>query len=284
MASVSDPRAAKQAGPAARSVRQVTSLQNPAVKLVRSLELRKMRRETGLFVAEGAKVVATARDRGWTPRLLLVDEGSGASGIVAELIDWAAAAHAECLEVPAHILSKLSARDNPQTVIGVFPQRWAGEAAVQAGPADAWVALEEVRDPGNLGTIVRTVDAAGARGVILVGTCCDPYSREAVRATMGSIFNVPLLRMEHAAFLRWLTAWPGQTVGTHLSAQTDFRDDYAGPVLLVMGSEGPGLSAELTRACTRLVKIPMAGHADSLNLAIATALMLYEIRRPFLSL
>ena len=102
--------------------------------------MRKMRRETGLFVAEGAKVVATARDRGWTPRLLLVDEGSGASGIVAELIDWAAAAHAECLEVPAHILSKLSARDNPQTVIGVFPQRWAGEAAVQAGAADAWLA------------------------------------------------------------------------------------------------------------------------------------------------
>ena len=147
------------------------------------------------------------------------------------------------------------------------------------------MALEGIRDPGNLGTIIRTVDAVGAGGVVLVGNCCDPYSREAVRATMGSIFNVPLVRMSQERFLAWVAGWPGDIVGTHLSGREDFRAaPYRAPTLLVMGSEGPGLSPALAAACTRLVKIPMAGRLDSLNLAVATALMLYEIRKDRLHL
>ena len=262
--------------------RLITSFQNPTVKLVRSLELRKARRETGLFVAEGLKVVATARDRGWAPRLLLFGEGAG-GGTIAELLDWASAAGAQCLQVSAPILEKIASRDNPQNLIGVFPQRW-GKPPAEPATGDVWIALEEVRDPGNLGTIVRTCDAVGAGGVILVGTCCDPFSREAVRATMGSIFSMALVRMERSEFLRRAGTWPGEIVGTHLAAAQDYRSEYGGPVLLAMGGEGPGLSDDLARACTRLVKIPMAGSADSLNLAVATALVLYEIRRPFLEL
>jgi len=142
-----------------------------------------------------------------------------------------------------------------------------------------------VRDPGNLGTIIRTADAVGAAGVILVGTSCDPYSRECVRATMGSIFAVPLVKMTREAFLAWCRGWPGDVVGTHLNCDEDFRKaSYRAPALLVMGSEGPGLSEPLVKACTRLVKIPMAGQLDSLNLAVATALMLYQIRGPHLKL
>src|SRR5690606_6296050 len=134
----------------------------------------------------------------------------------------------------------------------------------------------EVRDPGNLGTIIRTLDAVGGRGIILVGNCCDPYSRECVRATMGSIFAVPLVRMRRDEFLAWRQDWSGDVVGLHLRATDDFRKvSYRGPVLVVMGSEGPGLSPELSEACTRRVKIPMAGELDSLNLAIATALTLF---------
>ncbi len=272
--------------PSPGGARAITSLANDRVKLIRSLEMRKARRETGLFVAEGASVLITAREQGWTPRMLVHGAEARDSKVHQGLIDWALGAGAEVLEVTQAILEKLAAKENPQNVMGVFEQRWAALPDVRALDAGAlWVALDEIRDPGNLGTIMRTVDAVGAAGVILVGNCCDPYAREAVRATMGSLFAVPIVRSERAAFVGWAAGWPGDRIGTHLDATADFRDGgYAGPTLLVMGREGPGLSDEVGAVCNRLVKIPMAGKLDSLNLAVATALMLYEIRRPLLKL
>lgn len=267
-----------------RSPGIVTSLQNPTVKLVRSLASRKGRKQTELFAAEGATLVAAARDCGWTPKILFAEEASARSGLVRELVEWALDAGAQCNLVPDNVLGALSSMDNPQKVIGVFAERWLPEAGISTDPPDVWVALENIRDPGNLGTIIRTVDAVGAQGVILVGDCCDPYSREGVRATMGSIFKVPIAGMDQQAFIQLLKAFPGETVGTHLSAKDDFRAAYRGPVLLVMGSEGDGLSDALARACARLVKIPMRGNVDSLNLAVATAIALFEIRRPHLHL
>jgi RNA methyltransferase, TrmH family len=261
--------------------RAITSLQNERVKLIRSLDMRKVRRETGLFVAEGASVLVTARDAGWVPKMLVFLAGSAQTGVPRALLDWAEGAGAECLEVSEAVLGKLAAKDNPQTMLGVFEQRWVSEpeAATVAGDA-VWLALEAVRDPGNLGTIVRTVDAVGAGGVILVGTCVDPYSRECVRATMGSIFDVAIVRMTPERFRGWAATWRGDIVGTRLAASEDYRKaSYRAPTLLLMGSEGPGLSPELAAVCSRLVKIPMAGRLDSLNLAVATALVLYEIRK-----
>jgi RNA methyltransferase, TrmH family len=269
-----------------RGTRAVTSLQNERVKFIRALEMRKARRDTGLFVAEGASVLVSARDAGWKPQMLVVLASSAAGGIHRELLSWAEGAGAECLEVSEAVLGKLAAKDNPQTMLGVFEQQWQAAPAPRAVPETAvWLALEGIRDPGNLGTILRTVEAVGAKGILLIGACCDPYSRECVRATMGSIFNVPLVRMDGEAFRTWLSGWPGDSVGTHLSATQDFRSTaHRGPVLLLMGSEGPGLSDELADACSKLVKIPMAGRLDSLNLAVATALVLYEVRRPRLHL
>jgi RNA methyltransferase, TrmH family len=269
------------ADPRHGQVRAITSLQNERVKLIRSLEMRKVRRETGLFVAEGASLLVTARDAGWAPKMLAFLAGSAQTGVHRQLLDWSEAAGAECLEVSEAILAKLAGKDNPQTMLGVFEQRWADAPDPSALSDDAvWVALDAVRDPGNLGTIVRTADAVAAGGVALVGTSVDPYSREAVRASMGSIFNVPLWRVAPEKFIELTARWRGDVVGTHLEAREDFRSgDYRAPVLLLMGSEGPGLSPELAGACSRLVKIPMAGRLDSLNLAVATALMLYEIRR-----
>jgi TrmH family RNA methyltransferase len=267
-------------------MRAITSLQNERVKFIRALEMRKARRETGLFVAEGASVLISAREAGWTPSMLVFLAGSAEAGVARDLVAWAQSAGAECLEVSGAVLSKLAAKDNPQTMLAVFAQRWLEPPAPSAVAPDAtWVALEGVRDPGNLGTIIRTAHAVGARGIILIGACCDPYSSEAVRATMGSIFAVPLVRLTAEQFLSWHTGWSGEIIGTDLAASEDFRNrPYQSPTLLLMGSEGPGLSPELARTCSRLVKIPMAGQLDSLNLAVATALMLYEIRRPALRL
>jgi len=266
--------------------RPISSLQNERIKAVRALDMRKVRRETGQFVAEGASILMSARQAGFSVRTLIY-EPQGANGPVArDLIASALRDKAEVLEVSPAVLSKVSSKDNPQAMLGVFDQRWAvAPDPSKLAASDLWLVLEEVRDPGNLGTIIRTVDAVGARGIILVGSCCDPYSRECVRATMGSIFATPLVRMKREEFLAWRAGWRGDVVGLHLRATDDFRKvDYRGPVLVVMGSEGPGLSEEMTAACSRRVKIPMAGDLDSFNLAIATALTLYQIRGPHLSL
>jgi TrmH family RNA methyltransferase len=248
--------------------------------------MRKVRRETGLFVAEGASVLVTARDAGWKPVILVFLAGSAGAGMHRELVNWAKKNGADCLEVAAAVLGKLASKDNPQTMLAVFEQRWCElPYSADVSPNSLWVVLEDTRDPGNLGTIIRTANAVGADGVMLVGNCADPYSRESVRATMGSVFDVPLAKCAHANFLAGVEAWLGDVVGTSLDATEDFRAaSYQGPTMLLMGGEGPGLSRELAAVCTRLVKIPMAGRLDSLNLGVATALMLYELRRDRLRL
>lgn len=269
-----------------RDPKVITSLTNDRVKAIKALEMRKARKETGLFVAEGAALLITARDHGHVPETLVYQAGAAESGILKGLVAFALKEGAEVLEVSEAVLAKLASKDNPQTMLGVFKQRFAeAPNPSEVKPGTTWLALEEVRDPGNLGTIIRTADATGVAGVILAGTCCDPYSIEAVRATMGSIFAVPLVKLPAEGLLALMKAWPGDVIGTHLSGTMDFRHAKARPPeLIVMGGEGPGLSPQAAAACSRLVKIPMSGDLDSLNLAIATALMLYQIRGPHLKL
>jgi TrmH family RNA methyltransferase len=277
--------------PVSAGRRTITSLQNDSVKLIRSLDMRKARRETGLFVAEGASLLLTARDNGWSPRMLVTGPDAAEGPTTIALAEWARVGGAEHLDVNAAVLEKLAAKDNPQSVMAVFEQQWAElpvatlDGEPQTGLPPLWTALEEIRDPGNLGTILRTADAAGASGIILVGNTCDPFSREAVRASMGSIFAVPVTRCDRATFIGLARRWAGDVVGTHLAANLDYRSaDYRKPVLLVMGNEGAGLSDEASTACCKLVRIPKAGRLDSLNLAVATALMLFELRRAQLKL
>jgi TrmH family RNA methyltransferase len=266
-------------------VKAITSLANPIVKDIRALALPKNRKASGLFVAEGLKLVADAVEAGWVVKTLVYAANVGSQPLVARLAGSTHAKGGTVLSVSEAVLAKISRRENPQTVIGVFEQRIMPAAAVRPKPGDVWVALEAVRDPGNLGTIVRTCDAVGAAGVILVGETVDPFSVEAVRATMGSVFAVPLARASRAEFVKLAGAWPGTVVGTHLKATDDYRKvEYRTPVLLVMGGEQAGLTEETSAALRTLVKIPMAGKADSLNLAVATAVMLFEIRRGALKL
>ncbi len=243
---------------------QVMSPQNPAIKLIRSLAEKKFRQETGLFVAEGWEMLDRARKAGWTPEHLVSTEPISAWGQTRPIL------------VTEKVMEGLSGQNNPQSVVATFGQRYVGEVT----PNGVWVALEDMRDPGNLGTIIRTADAVAASGVILVGQSCDPYSGDCVRATTGSIFGIPLVRMETEAFIGLCKSWRGDVVGTHLKGTEDFRRDYKSPALLVMGSERRGLSEELAAACKSLVRIPMPGGAESLNVATATALMLYEAVKP----
>jgi RNA methyltransferase, TrmH family len=267
-------------------VKEVTSLTNPIVKDLRSLALKKFRDQQGVFLAEGLKLVIDALDLGWTIKTLVYSKAGKGNSLVEQIAARTVAKGGDVLEVNEKIISAITRRDNPQMVVGVFEQKIQTLSSVRPQGNDVYVALDRVRDPGNLGTIIRTADAAGAKGIILIGDTTDPFSLETVRATMGSVFAVPLARATEAEFLSWRKGFAGLVVGTHLKGAVDYRTiPYANkPVILLMGNEQQGLPDQLASACDRLARIPQQGRADSLNLAIATGVMLFEIRRDALKL
>lgn len=267
-------------------VKEVTSLANPLVKDIKALALKKFRDQQNAFMAEGLKLVIDALDLGWSIRTLVFAKAGRGNAAIEKVAARTVAAGGTVLEVSEKVLAAITRRENPQMVVGVFVQQMLPLKDIRATDGDVWVALDRVRDPGNLGTVIRTVDAVGARGVILVGDTTDPFSLETVRATMGSIFAVPVAKATEQAFLAWRRDFPGLVAGTHLKGAVDYRsvDFSRGPVLLLMGNEQQGLPDSLADSCDRLLRIPQAGRADSLNLAVATGVMLFEIRRGALKL
>ena len=258
--------------------RQVTSLTNPLVKAVRALHQGKTRDETGQFVSEGLKFIIEALELGRFPEILLHGPEAAGHPLLERARKATLEAGGQVIEVTRDILSKVSRRDNPQAVIGVFRQVFARLDDLDPVAARGWVALHKVRDPGNLGTVIRTADAAGCGAVILVGECCDPYSVEAVRATMGSIFALPLVQVDEAEFAAWRAGWPGSVVGTLLSAAVSHADAaYRHPTLILLGNEQQGLPPDMAALCDVNVKIPMRGRADSLNLSVAAGVMIYAV-------
>jgi TrmH family RNA methyltransferase len=258
--------------------RVITSLTNPTVKAVRALHMRKAREETGQFLAEGLKIVTEAVEQGRAPEILLYGRDAADHPLLKKAVAATLAAKGQVIEVTRDILEKISRRDNAQAVLAVFRQGFTPLETLNPKSNGCWVALQAVRDPGNLGTIVRTADAAGCGGVILVGDCCDPFSVEAVRATMGSIFAVPIAKATVEEFIAWRQSWPGSVVGTLLTATVDHHSaDYVSPTLILMGNEQAGLPPELAAVCDVNVKIPMRGRADSLNLSVATGIMIYAV-------
>src|SRR5262245_13240672 len=169
---------------------QITSASNPLIKTLKSLHAKKGREETGLFLAEGARLAIEAADLGVWPDIIAYSEEARAAAPVATLIERADKAGIRCIETSARVLGQVSRRDNPQTLISAYRRLDTGLQRLNGRSDRLFVALEQVRDPGNLGTVLRTADAAGAGGVILVGKTCDPFSVEAVRASMGAIFAV----------------------------------------------------------------------------------------------
>ena len=163
-------------------------------------------------------------------------------------------------------------------VIGVYPERLTPLRAIDRSSADIWIVAQSLRDPGNLGTILRTGDAVGAGGLILVDDCVDPFSVEAVRASMGALFTQSIVQTRWETFLPWLREGPGQLIGTSLNTDQDYQAPaYARPAFLMVGNEAQGLPEAYEAECDLLVKMPMLGKADSLNAAVATAVMAYEI-------
>ncbi|MBD9649343.1 TrmH family RNA methyltransferase [Ensifer sp. NPDC090286] len=267
-------------------VKEVTSLTNPIIKDIRALTQKKHRDETRSFMAEGLKLVIDALDLGWKIKTLIYAKAAKGKPHVEQVAAKTFAKGGLVLEVSEKVLSTITRRDNPQMVVGIFEQRYQSLKDLKPQLGETYVALDRVRDPGNLGTVIRTADAAGASGVILVGETTDPFSLETVRATMGSVFAMPVARASVEDFIRWQKSAGVKVVATHLAGAVDYRTiDYKSkPVVLLMGNEQSGLPEELAREAGALARIPQAGRADSLNLAIATGIMLFEARRHLLTL
>jgi TrmH family RNA methyltransferase len=258
--------------------RQVTAFSNTTVKRLRSLRDKKARRAEGLFLAEGLRIIAEARDSGLLPEIIAFSPEGANHPLASEIISASEAAGGEAIETTPDILSKMSGKDNPQMLLAAYRQPDTSLDRIDRSAAPLWIVAQALRDPGNIGTILRTGDAAGAGGLILIDDSADPFSVEAVRASMGAVFTQGIAVARWPEFVSWLRSGEGQLVGTSLKATQDYLEaEYRRPCFLLIGNEQQGLPADYEAECDTLVKIPMAGRADSLNAAMAAAVMAFAI-------
>lgn len=233
-------------------------------------------------MAEGLRILTEAEQNGRLPTQIFFAENSSRHPRTQALVTATEDAGGEAISTTKAILSKLSGKDNPQSVVGIYRELETDLSSIERTAAPIWLVAQALRDPGNLGTMLRTGDAVGAGGLILIDDCADPFSVEAVRASMGALFTQSIATARWDEFITWLRGGEGMLVGTSLDADIDYQQpDYAPPTFILTGNESTGLPADYAAACDLLVKMPMRGKADSLNAAIATAVMAYEVLNQF---
>ncbi|WP_336980278.1 RNA methyltransferase [Altererythrobacter fulvus] len=257
--------------------RQITGFSNPTVKYLRSLREKKHRKREGKFLAEGLRLLTDARESGRVPEMLVMSTERDDHPLLAALELAVDHAGGEIVECTPEILAKITGKENPQAVAGVFAEFDTSLAHLDRHSAKIWLVAQALRDPGNLGTMLRTGDAVGAGGLILIDDCADPFSVEAVRASMGAIFTQDVAQANWAEFIDWLREGDGQLVAASLRDAQPYRGAaYAAPCFLMVGNESRGLPEEYELACDLRVTMPMRGRADSLNAAVAGAVLAYE--------
>jgi TrmH family RNA methyltransferase len=257
--------------------KHITGFSNPTVKYLRSLRDKKHRKRSGQFLVEGLRLLAGARASGRLPQTLVMAEGR-VHPLLERLEADVMAAGGDVIATTPDILSKITGKDNAQAVAGVFDEWDTALGVINRSAAPIWLAAQALRDPGNLGTMLRTCDAVGAGGLILIDDCADPFSAEAVRASMGAVFTVALAQAPWADFLAWLRAGEGQLVAASLRDAVPYRGAlYAAPCFILVGNESQGLPEDYEMVCDLRVTMPMKGRADSLNAAVAGAVLAYEV-------
>jgi len=257
--------------------KHITGFSNPTVKYLRSLREKKHRKRAGQFLVEGLRLLEDARACGRMPKTLVMAEGRE-HPLLAQLEADVTAAGGEVIATTPDILSKITGKENAQAVAGVFDEWDTGLERLDRNAAPIWLAAQALRDPGNLGTTLRTADAVGAGGLILIDDCADPFSAEAVRASMGAVFTVGLAQARWEDFVGWLREGEGQLVAASLRDAVPYRGAaYAAPCFILVGNESQGLPEDYERACDLRVTMPMKGRADSLNAAVAGAVLAYEV-------
>lgn len=262
------------------SVEKITSLQNPRIKQLVKLRDRRPRDEAGVFLVEGYREIRRALEKAvplaelyFSPEWFLGENEPA-------LIDQARAAGAQIFELTKDTFSKVAYRERPDGLLAVAPQwrRTLEELTLPAAPF--LLVVEAIEKPGNLGTILRSADAAGCDAVIVCDPVTDIFNPNVVRASTGVLFSVPLVVAESAQVHAWLRAKKIRAVATTPAAETLYTAaDLRGPLAVIMGSEQYGLSEFWLKNADLPVRIPMAGQADSLNVAMATIITLFEAVR-----
>jgi TrmH family RNA methyltransferase len=264
-----------------RDAEVITSASNPFVKRLRQLASRKVRQREGVAVVHGIQPVWQAVEAGAAIETIAYAPGRlGHEAAVAMVLDQERRG-IRVLRLSDELFERLSDRDTPAGLAAIVRQQVRSLADLDVSATSTFVALQEVGNPGNLGTIIRTADATGATAVVLIGPTADPYDPGAMKASMGAIFHVPVARVDDlGSFLRWARD-RGITVATTAPRARDslWTADYPGPLAVLMGSEGAGLSDADLGQGTLQISIPMVGTAESLNLAVATGVVLYEVWR-----
>jgi len=263
-----------------RAGETITSRANPRVKQMRALRQRKARDADGLYLVEGIRHVGEAVEAHAPIECICYAPDRLTSDFARDLIRQQSARGVPCYESTADIFDSLSEKENPQGILAVVRQQ--RTALADLSPQNfAWgVALVAPQDAGNVGSILRTIDAVGASGLLLIDSSVDPYHPSSVRASMGAIFWYPIVTASFAEFVRWAKPHAYRIVGTSARGKVDYREaDYARPLIVLMGSEREGLSQEQVSTCDQLVRIPMRGRVSSLNLSVATGIMLHEVKR-----
>jgi len=256
----------------------ISSRNNPRIKAIRALRSRREREQSGLFFIEGLHQVTEAVQTGADIQTLVATPQLLDTRIGQELFQGPSRTRAPCLVVTDEVFDSLASKETAHGLGAVVRQRWECLKDLHPTGELCWLALESVKYPGNLGTILRTGDAVGCAGAILLGATTDPYDPAAVRASTGAVFSQRLARASVSDFCAWKRRHHCMVVGTSPSADTDYQSvAYRPPVVLFMGCERYGLSEAQQALCDATVKIPMVGRSDSLNLAVATGVMLCEI-------
>lgn len=251
----------------------IFSRKNPQVVRFQKLHQKKYRKQEQAFIVEGLREIRTALDNGFVLSTCFYRDS-----LLPAQMAFTQSYNGHCYAATDDIMAYLSKRDNASDAVAIFEQKWADLAELKVTPQAFWVALESPKKPDNVGAVIRVAEAAGASGVILLDDFCDPYALESVRASTDAIFQLPLVAAKSADFLAWAAQQKVQVIGTSLENCIDYRQaNYAAPTVMVMGTEYQGLSDTLQSACDQLVTIPMRGKTNSLNLSVASGILLYEI-------
>lgn len=258
----------------------ISSRANPLVKHLRALSRRKYREQHAEFLVQGIQPVLHALAARADVRALIIAPALLTSEIALATVEKHRGIGLRVVQVTAPVFSSFAEREHPTGLAALIgmPRQTVAELKVTA--TSVFAALYEISNPGNLGTIIRTVDAIGGSGVILIGASADPYDPTALKASRGAMFHLPLVRVPDAgAFADWCTRNAMNVITTSDQAETDlWTSAFRPPLVLVFGNEGGGLPPELL-AEGHAVRIPMFGAVDSLNLAVAAGVLLYEVRR-----
>jgi TrmH family RNA methyltransferase len=257
----------------------ISSHSNPLLKLIRALRQRKGRDETGLFLVEGIHHVGKAVETGWGIETLVYAPDQLTSDYARRLVDEQSQRGIRCVALTAELFSTITEKDNPQGILAVVRQRHLGLNDIRPEHFYFGAALVSPQDPGNVGTILRSLDAAGADGLFLLEGGVDPYHPSSVRASMGTIFWKNLVQVSFDDFIKWARRNGYRLVGSSAHAKVDYRDFKHGgqPLILVLGNEQKGLSQEQMAACDVTLSLPMKGLVSSLNLAVAAGILMYSI-------